>query len=113
MATIAKQKFNKLASVGVVLAMLILAVSPAHAVTVPVKYVGLVDLAAFDCSRITRSSFIRNVCHERSSATTVVQLNATWYQYCGMSNSTIQDWLSAPSMGRFYNQHIKGAGYGC
>ena len=101
------------ACVGLVLALTIIVADPLHAVSVPVKYVGLVDLDSFDCTQIARSSFIRSVCHERSSATTVVQLNTTWYQYCGIPHATIQDWLSAPSMGRFYNRHIKGAAYAC
>lgn len=94
MVTIVQRRFRQARS-ALLFTLFLIAASPAHAVTVSVKYVGLVDLAAFDCSHITRSSFIRTVCHERSSATTVVQLNATWYQYCGMSNGMIQDWLSA------------------
>ncbi len=108
-----KKQGIKVTRAGLLLAMLILAVSSVHAVTVPVKYVGLVDLSIFDYSLITRSSFIRELCHEPNSATTVVQLNTTWYQYCGIPNDVIDDWLSASSMGRFYNQHIKGSVYPC
>ena len=79
----------------------------ATASTVDVKYVGKVDLSGFDCTTITRSSFIRNTCYDSPTHRTVVKLNNTWYQYCGLPDPVYDEWLVADSMGRYYNAKIK------
>jgi hypothetical protein len=38
----------------------------------------------------------------------LIQLNAVWYHYCGIDSGTVSHLLSAPSVGRYYNQAIKG-----
>ena len=37
----------------------------------------------------------------------VVQLNDTYYHYCDIDKATIDAFLGADSMGRFYNAAIK------
>ena len=98
-------------------ALLLLVVSgfaafTANADTVDVKYVGKVDLSDFDCESITRSSFIRYTCYDSRTSRSVVQLNSTWYQYCGVPDSEYDRWLDAESMGRYFNANIKRQ-YGC
>jgi KTSC domain-containing protein len=82
--------------------------SVAHTESVYVKYRGDVDLKPFDCSDITRSSFINRVCYDRRNEYMLISLNGTFYHYCEIDAATVSSFLSAPSMGRFYNASIKG-----
>jgi hypothetical protein len=82
--------------------------SLARAESVYVKYRGEVDLRAFDCDDITRSSFIRRVCYDQRNAYMLISLNGTYYHYCAIDSGTVSALLSASSMGQFYNANIKG-----
>jgi hypothetical protein len=42
----------------------------------------------------------------------VVDLKKTYYHYCDIDAGTVREFLAAPSMGRFYNAHIKYSGTG-
>ena len=55
----------------------------AHAESVFVKYRGEVDLAPFDCSGVDRSSLVRRVCYDRRESYMIINLNGTYYRYCG------------------------------
>jgi hypothetical protein len=83
-------------------------IAAARAETVDVKYGGLVDLKPFDCADITRSSFIKRVCYDHVNSYMVVSLNGTYYDYCHIDSSTVNSFLAADSMGRFFNASIKG-----
>ncbi|WP_316189868.1 MULTISPECIES: KTSC domain-containing protein [unclassified Bradyrhizobium] len=83
---------------------------PSHGETVDVKYRGPVDLKTFACSDISRSSFITRVCYDRAKQYMIIRLNTTYYHYCEMPPATFSAFLDAPSIGSFYNQHIKGTG---
>lgn len=78
--------------------------------TVNVRYRGLVDLAPFDCTSITRSSFIDRVCYDKAEQYLVISLKGTFYHYCEIGAGTVAALLVADSMGRYYNQNIKGTG---
>jgi hypothetical protein len=39
-----------------------------------------------------------------------INSRSTHYHYCQLPPSTFDSFLTAPSMGQFYNQNIKGAG---
>ncbi|HUZ32275.1 MAG TPA: KTSC domain-containing protein [Xanthobacteraceae bacterium] len=82
--------------------------SGCRAETAEVKYRGPVDLAPFACTAIERSSFIRRVCYDRSHAYMIVSLNGTYYHYCDIDSATVDSFVAADSMGRFYNATIKG-----
>jgi hypothetical protein len=77
--------------------------------TVFVKYRGEVDLTPFDCTDVTRSSFIDRVCYDRSNKYMLISLNGTYYPYCEIDAGTVSSLLNSPSMGSFYNASIKGA----
>lgn len=83
-----------------------------YAETVHVKYRGLVDLTPFECNQIDRSSFINRLCYDQNNKYVIVKLNTTYYHYCEVPKSITSSWLSASSMGRFYNSNIKGR-YDC
>ena len=50
----------------------------AAAESVYVKYRGEVDLKVFDCSAITRSSFIERVCYDQRNEYMLISLNGTF-----------------------------------
>jgi hypothetical protein len=87
---------------------LLVCTSAASAESVYVKYRGEIDLTPFDCTDITRSSFIRRVCYDRRNEYMLISLNGTFYHYCEIDADTVAFLLNAPSMGRFYNANIKG-----
>jgi hypothetical protein len=74
---------------------------------VPVKYMGDVDLSAFTCTATPESSNVRSICYGKGHPNVVVSLQGTWYGYCGVPGSVVQDWLGASSKGKFYNGNIK------
>jgi KTSC domain len=74
-----------------------------------VKYRGHVDLTPFECTDITRSSFIDRVCYDRTNEYMLISLNGTFYHYCEIDAGTVSSLLNSPSMGSFYNASIKGA----
>jgi hypothetical protein len=82
--------------------------SLARAESVYVKYRGEVDLKSFDCTDITRSSFINRVCYDEANEYMLINLNGTYYHYCAIDDGTVSALLAADSMGRFYNASIKG-----
>lgn len=84
--------------------------SDAHSEMVDVKYRGLVDLKPFNCEVINRSSFINRVCYDKAEHYMIIQLRDTNYHYCELPPSILAEFIAAPSMGRYYNQYIKGSG---
>lgn len=81
----------------------------ARAESVYVKYRGEIDLKHFDCTDITRSSFIRRVCYDSRQENMLISLDGTFHHYCEIDARTASSLLEAPSMGRFYNASIKGS----
>jgi hypothetical protein len=75
-----------------------------------VKYYGSLDLRAFACTDITRSSFINRACYDKAKQFMVVQLKGTNYPYCEMPAATYDAFLNASSMGQYYNANIKDSG---
>lgn len=82
--------------------------SLARAESVDVKYRGEVNLKSFDCTDITRSSFINRICYDEANEYMLISLNGTYYHYCAINDGTVSALLAAESMGRFYNASIKG-----
>jgi hypothetical protein len=69
-----------------------------------------VDLKRFACQDITRSSVVNRLCYDAPNQYVIVQLKTTYYHYCEMPKTTLDKWLSASSMGQFYDASIKGTG---
>lgn len=85
--------------------------SGAKGETVFVKYRGPVDLETFTCHH-TVSSFVNRICYHSENQYLIVLLNKTYYHYCRIPPSVVEQWLKAPSKGRFYNAYVKGK-YDC
>ena len=103
------KRASRLAIVAVlVISFAGLSASKVRSESVAVKYNGLVDLKPFDCQDVSRSSFIKRVCYDRSNEYMLINLNGTYYHYCEIDNATVVALLSAQSMGRFFNSAVKG-----
>lgn len=92
----------------VVAALALLCSTPVSSETVDVKYRGSVDLKPFACADTPRSSFIQRVCYDKTQSYMLISLNGTYYHYCELPAATFDTFVTAPSMGQFYNQKIKG-----
>jgi hypothetical protein len=75
---------------------------------VDVRDRGAVDLKPFNCQDITRSSVISRVCYNTESRHMLVQRHAIYHQYCDLPKDTLDAFLNAPSMGRYYRANIEG-----
>lgn len=100
--------FQMIRSIAVALTLLI--ASPARSETVDVKYRGAVDLKPFACTDTPRSTFIQRVCYDKAQSYMLISLRGKYYHYCELPPVTFDAFVTAPSMGQFYNQNIKGYG---
>jgi hypothetical protein len=82
----------------------------AKAETIDVKYYGKLDLAPLACTDVTRSSVVNRACYDKAKRFMVVQLRGTYFPYCELPAGTYEEFLAAPSMGKYYNASIKGTG---
>ena len=78
--------------------------------TVDVRDRGTVDLATFECRDINRSTLIQRVCYDRAERTMIVGIKGRYDQYCGLTAQAFDSLMTAPSMGQFFNQNIRGSG---
>lgn len=83
----------------------------AYAETVFVKYRGPVNLDEFSC-KYTVSSFVHRICYRANERYLIVLLDQTYYHYCKVPASFLEQWMSAPSLGRFYGSYVRG-NYDC
>jgi len=81
----------------------------------PKYHDGCVPLATFDCRTITRSSFIHRVCYKEAKRYMIIwfkdkqeTVREPPYHYCDIGPQIMEEFLAAPSMGRYYNANIKG-----
>jgi hypothetical protein len=92
----------------IILFLLLILWSHASAEIVIVKYRGAVDLKPFFCERVSRSSLVTRVCYDRKERYMIINLNGIYYHYCEIDAGTVNNLLNARSMGRYYNESIKG-----
>ncbi|WP_298240920.1 KTSC domain-containing protein [uncultured Bradyrhizobium sp.] len=94
-----------------------LAAAPIVSETVETNDRGAIDLATFECRDINRSTVLRRVCYDRAQHDLVVATSGGYTRYCGVAAETVDRLLGAPSMGQFYNRHIRreaaGGRYDC
>ncbi|MET0675359.1 MAG: KTSC domain-containing protein [Bradyrhizobium sp.] len=80
-----------------------------EAETVEVNDLGPVDLAAFSCQDVTRSSVISRVCYDDARRRMLVQQHTIYHAYCDVPIDMRNGLLDARSMGRFYQINIEAA----
>lgn len=78
--------------------------------TVTVKYRGPVPLETFVCTFLDRGIFIERICHDAVEQYMIIRLNGTYYHYCEIGAADVYLFLSAESMGEYFNANIKGNG---
>lgn len=69
---------------------------------------GPMRITGFECRMVTKSSFIERVCHNHDNDVMLVKIRNTYYRYCDVDNMFVREFFAAPSMGRFFNQRVKG-----
>ena len=65
------------------------------------------DVSEFECSDTTNSSFVRRVCYDDKKRFVVINLSGSWYPHCEVDALSVLQLLSAPSIGRHYNEHFR------
>jgi hypothetical protein len=78
--------------------------------TVDVRGRGAVDLSTFECRDVNRSSLIQRVCYDQAKRYMIVGIKGVYDQYCELPQPAFEGLMGAPSMGQFFNQHIRGSG---
>lgn len=78
--------------------------------TVDVRDRGAVDLRTFECRDTNRSSIIQRVCYDSAQSYMIVAIKGVYDHYCGLSATTFDGLMGAPSMGQFFNRNIRGSG---
>jgi hypothetical protein len=81
-----------------------------EAESVEVRNLGPMNLRPLICQDITRSSLIERVCYDEANRHMVVRHRAVYDQYCELPKDVADAFLNAPSMGRYFNANIAGAG---
>ena len=81
-----------------------------EAETVDVRDRGLVDLQAFTCQDVTRSSVIGRVCYDEAHRYMLLQRHGAYEQYCELPKAVRDALLNAPSMGRYFSANIGASG---
>jgi hypothetical protein len=84
--------------------------APVGSETVDVKDRGTIDLATFECRDINRSSLIQRVCYDRARRILIVGIKGSYDDYCGLPQQTFDGFMTAPSMGQFFNRNIRESG---
>jgi len=70
---------------------------------------GKVDLTAYECQNDTASTFITRVCYDAGSRRMVLGFqDGTYRLYCRVDASIANGLLSAPYIGKFYSERIRG-----
>ena len=66
----------------------------------------IVDLAPFACTDTPRSSLVQRVCYDEARRYLLVSVRGSYRDHCGLSATTFDAFIAAPSMGQFYRQNI-------
>lgn len=97
--------------------VLLLLTAPVGTETVGVRDGSIVDLATFDCRDINRSTIIQRACYDRTQHAMIVGLKGGYDRFCALPPETFDRFMTASSMGQFFNQNIRddalGGRYDC
>ena len=88
----------------------LLLTTPVGSETVEVRDRGMIDLATFECRDINRSSLVQRVCYDSAQRTLIVGIKGSYDDYCDLPQQTLDRFMTAPSMGQFFNANIRGSG---
>jgi hypothetical protein len=88
--------------------ILLLLTAPIGTETVDVRDSGPLDLATFECRDINRSTVIQRVCYDPAQHAMIVAIKGRYDRFCELPAETFDRFMTAPSMGQFFNQNIGG-----
>ena len=94
---------------------LILFVFSVHARDINVKYRHRavdVDNGNFVEFNLKSSSLVKEIFYDQKTEYLLVRLKHTFYHYCSITVVTVNNWISSPSLGKYYNPNVKG-NYDC
>jgi hypothetical protein len=86
--------------------------SMASAESVFVKGRGKVDLVSLECNTVTGSPLIRRICYDWREQYLLLNVDGTYYEFCGVRDSTVDDLKSADSIEQYYSTKIE-ADFSC
>ena len=89
-----------------------LVTAPVVSEMVEIRGQGDVDLAAFECRDITRSTVLQRVCYDRAQQQLIVAINGSYDRYCGVPADAVEQLMAARSMGQYFNRNIGRPGSG-
>jgi hypothetical protein len=69
-----------------------------------------VCLKTFTCTETPQSSFVRQICYDATKSYMLIKLNETWYHYCAVDRSSVDNLIRASSVGTYYNQRFRSQG---
>jgi hypothetical protein len=95
---------------SITFALSLLMFAPIGSETVDVRHRGVVDLEPFACTDTPRSSIIQRVCYDKVQSYMLVDVRGAYYDYCELPVAVFDAFITAPSMGQFYNRQISGGG---
>lgn len=67
-----------------------------------------VDNGHFQEQTLKSSSLVQHIFYDSGNEYLLVDLNGTYYHYCGIGSGVVASWVSAPSLGSFYSSNVKG-----
>ena len=75
-----------------------------------VKYRGYVNIGSHNFAYLdtSKSSFVRGAWYDSGNNYIIINLNGTYYHYCGIPLRVWSAFSNASSFGSFYNVNIKG-----
>ena len=92
--------------------ILLLLTAPVGTEMIDVRDRGRVDLGTFECRDINRSTIVQRVCYDHARRVMIAGIQGSYDQYCRFPAETFNSFMSAPSMGQFFNRNIRGSGPG-
>lgn len=81
-----------------------------YAQDIDIKYHGSVDVhnGHFIEYPLKPSSLVKQIYYDEPNQYLLVRLNGTFYHYCSIPSNVVDDWVNAPSLGKYYNANVKG-----
>jgi hypothetical protein len=53
---------------------------------------------------------VRNICYDAANSYMLIKLNDTWYHYCAVDRTSVDNLVHATSVGSYYNQRFRSQG---
>lgn len=88
--------------------ILLLLAAPVGTEMVDVRDSGPVDLGTFECRDINRCTMIQRVCYDPAQRAMIVGIKGGYNRFCELPPEMFDGFMTAPSMGQFFNQKISG-----